>query len=991
VSLDKFLAQVERWTKSCVEYAADVLKINTTDATLEYFAYNNIQLAMDEIVADIRAHGRFVRLVILKLRRAGISTWYASRVFWLTNMNPNTYALMVAHDPDAAETIFTMQKRFYANLPPKIKPQVLYDNRKVLEFNTKSRVGGLDSAIRVAAAGKENLGSSQLVNFAHFCMHPDTPVLVSDGRQKRIADVCVGDRVVTHTGATAEVNAVSRTSHEDMPSGRRTVVVRPWSGQPIACSPEHRIFTDRGFIQAQHLQPSDKLSMPVRKITSIRSVLDVDVASRARPGRGCDHRRGPDKFELTLETGFLVGYYLAEGCASNHTPNGWARITLAHAPGEEPYAIRAFNAARPWVKSGAPVFKTSNKSKTCSVDINSVTLASLVVREFGRTDSKHVPDWVFTAGEEFCRGVLLGYLSGDGSKTCSAAPALQATSIRESLAYQIRDLAVSLGYGWGAVREKVAFVDGRGWDCKRAWTVSWSGEAARRLRHDLGLPKLPDRQERPWVEKYEVRDDIVWMKIHSITEGASSEFVDISVDHEDHSFRTAHFSVSNSEFAKWPGSILKAIMTSLMPCIPKTAESEIVVESTAFGVGNAFHKLYVQARYKYKMYLNSVGDLAWECKIDLKAPPGNTWSAVFIPCYVFEKNQLAVTAWEAQTGMKFERTAEEILICELYLKGCTDARANKFLCWRRMSIADDFNGDVSRFNQENPLSDLEAFISSGEPAFDTHRISARLDAAPLPIARYEIDPVTGQFMLSPTGRLWVWEEPKAGEAYAIPADIAKGIVVEGRESQDDFLSDSAHDFSVCSVKHQLTRREVAQWHGKIDPDQFGRLLVFLAIRYNMAWIIPESNNHGHTTIAAIVGKLPGQMRYKKVFSEVMERPPNKPRREWGFNTRGGPDGGVRFDAVNALIALERDGKDGIKSSRTLEEMLSYKRNAKGKYEAEEGHHDDCVTVEFIGAAAIPLLPLPANAPRKAPLAVPGGAPSAPAGRGGQAQIHPGFT
>jgi hypothetical protein len=44
-------------------------------------------------------------------------------------------------------------------------------------------------------------------------------------------------------------------------------------------------------------------------------------------------------------------------------------------------------------------------------------------------------------------------------------------------------------------------------------------------------------------------------------------------------------------------------------------------------------------------------------------------------------------------------------------------------------------------------------------------------------------------------------------------------------------------------------------------------------------------------------------------------------------------------------------------------MLSFKRNAKGKYEAEHGHHDDCVVMEAIAKFAIPLLPLPANAPR----------------------------
>lgn len=568
---EELTTHFSRWAVSLKDYAEDLLMVQTIDGQILPLKFNNVQLALDEIINDIRQNGRLVRIIIDKLRRAGCSTYFAARNFWLANMNPHTNALMITHEPEATDTIFTMHKRFYANLPKPLRPSVLYDNRKALVFNTKSRVGGLDSEIKCGTAGKENLGSSQLVNFSHW-----------------------------------------------------------------------------------------------------------------------------------------------------------------------------------------------------------------------------------------------------------------------------------------------------------------------------------------------------------------------------------------SEFSKWPESVVDALISSLMPTIPKTPESELAIESTANGIGNRYHAMYWASRYKYKMYLDDKGQLAWKCEIDVHADEGNTWSAVFIPWFVFEKCQLTVASWERQTGQKFVLTPEEKEFVEIHLSGVPKTQANQKMAWRRLSIADDFKGDVRRFNQEFPATDYESFISSGESAFDVYQLTKLISLAPDPIARYEIDPESGQFVFSKTGRLWVWSEPKGGLTYAIPADVSQGIVVNERDAE------SKHDFSVCSVKEQLTGFEAAQWHGKIDPDLFGRLLYWLGRRYNDAWLIPENNKDGNTVIAALL-----RMGYKKMYVERVIEPPNPPRKRYGFSTLGGSGGGVRAEAINALVAAMRDNKHGIRSRRTFEEMLAFKRNSKGKFEAESGRHDDCVIVEAIAKFAIPLLPLPA--------------------------------
>jgi hypothetical protein len=209
------------------------------------------------------------------------------------------------------------------------------------------------------------------------------------------------------------------------------------------------------------------------------------------------------------------------------------------------------------------------------------------------------------------------------------------------------------------------------------------------------------------------------------------------------------------------------------------------------------------------------------------------------------------------------------------------------------------------------------------------------------------------------GRLWVWREPEPGKSYVVIADVSKGITVDDEESDED----SKYDSSACSVKEHLTGIEVAQFVGKIDPDLYGEMLYGLHIRYNSAWVIPEANNHGNTTITALLRR-----GCKKVYVEKRERPPNKPTMEYGIMTTGGPTQGVRFDMVDAIISAVREKRHGIKSSRTFREFLTIIKNAKGKFEAQSKKHDDCFMVEGIAKLAIPLLPLPAGARRPTPIA-----------------------
>ena len=151
-------------------YAPRCLKIQIEDTTkgsnLIPFTLKSTQRVMEAVLKDIKAKGRLIRIIILKARRQGLSTWVGGRAYWHTSNKFNRYAVTVTHEPEATDFIFKMTKRFHNLVPPIFQPATKQNNAKLLEFNNKEGTG-LDSAFRVGTAGKSDYGSGQLIHYLH--------------------------------------------------------------------------------------------------------------------------------------------------------------------------------------------------------------------------------------------------------------------------------------------------------------------------------------------------------------------------------------------------------------------------------------------------------------------------------------------------------------------------------------------------------------------------------------------------------------------------------------------------------------------------------------------------------------------------------------------------------------------------------------------------------------------------------------------------------
>lgn len=143
-----------------------IFKIVTKQGELSPFNPNFYQKQLNEIA---KKRG-MMRLLVLKCRQIGASTWGASFVSHRTMYQRRKSGLIVADDGDNTTGLFNMCKRYYDNADPMLRPMRRYSNEKALVFDnpdTNSDKKGLGSQITIATAGKLSAGRSKTIQYLH--------------------------------------------------------------------------------------------------------------------------------------------------------------------------------------------------------------------------------------------------------------------------------------------------------------------------------------------------------------------------------------------------------------------------------------------------------------------------------------------------------------------------------------------------------------------------------------------------------------------------------------------------------------------------------------------------------------------------------------------------------------------------------------------------------------------------------------------------------
>jgi hypothetical protein len=374
-----------------------------------------------------------------------------------------------------------------------------------------------------------------------------------------------------------------------------------------------------------------------------------------------------------------------------------------------------------------------------------------------------------------------------------------------------------------------------------------------------------------------------------------------------------------SEFAFWPapeGKEPKKQLAGILQAVPKTAETEVVIESTANGY-NDFKELWDDA-----------------------VAGNNEWTPLFFAWWAMKDYQMPCTDEEYEKLLNgLSKAHREYIegIVKLY------ELTKHQIKWYLWTLKNDCNGDWNMMKQENPSTPEEAFISTGSPVFDNEKVQARIEylrkkyeKQPPKKGRFHFewnDPETQDYIKKESikwvddhnGIITIYEDKKDNYPYVIGGDT-KG---EGRDKYAGTVINNVTG-NRCAVLHmQATNSKPYTWQMYCMGLYFNEALIGIEMNFNTAPIEELTRL-----------KYPRQYVRQKYddFTKAAEK-------KYGWKT----DGNTRPLIIDKEVGLIENNIDLFNDITMLSECLTFVHDKDGRPDAMSGKHDDVLLSDMIAA------------------------------------------
>jgi hypothetical protein len=178
---------------------------------------------------------------------------------------------------------------------------------------------------------------------------------------------------------------------------------------------------------------------------------------------------------------------------------------------------------------------------------------------------------------------------------------------------------------------------------------------------------------------------------------------------------------------------------------------------------------------------------------------------------------------------------------------------------------------------------------------------------------------------------WVWEYPDYSRDYIVVADVARG--------------DGA-DFSAFHVFDVADVRQVAEYKGKIPPNDFGNMLVTVASEWNTALLAIENANIGWAAIQPVIDRAYPNLHYTYKDDGYTDATVQL-NKGYDMKDKSQMVPGVTTSSrtrplmISALEMYMREKTPIIRSKRLIQELLVFIW-LNGKAQSQQGYNDDLV-------------------------------------------------
>ncbi|HYE79893.1 MAG TPA: hypothetical protein VEI97_18065 [bacterium] len=412
--------------------------------------------------------------------------------------------------------------------------------------------------------------------------------------------------------------------------------------------------------------------------------------------------------------------------------------------------------------------------------------------------------------------------------------------------------------------------------------------------------------------------------------------------------QTLH-AVHASEFARWPHPY--ETFLSIMQTVPNEPDTFVIVESTARGADDAFHRLWQVATSKSE---------------------DNQWIPIFLPFWIEPSYEMDLPCSDEEFLNTLDEYEKDLL------REYPPINLRK-IQWRRYKIATDCNNSIVDFNREAAPTAAECFAAHGETVFDLDSVhfymtktaregrrgwlrsnGGRNQRTGMPAGKVFFDP-------DPDGPLTIWRHPVRGEDYVVGIDAAMGTQDDEFERGVISLRDE-QDYSAAIVLSSH-REQVAEFRSNtVEPYDYAEMLYLLGQYYNYAMLFPEVGNQGSGYAVQYRLKDLGYTRFG--MWQRWDHRLKKSTQFIGFE----PTAKTLPIMMSVMMKEVRRGADQIpreflkadahlpklvlRSRQLLAEMTTYTINHGNMVGATKGSHDDLVRALGIALLGLDQIPKP---------------------------------
>lgn len=374
----------------------------------------------------------------------------------------------------------------------------------------------------------------------------------------------------------------------------------------------------------------------------------------------------------------------------------------------------------------------------------------------------------------------------------------------------------------------------------------------------------------------------------------------------------------------------------------------IVMESTANGTGNFFHREYsAAADPKVKSQYEALF-IAW-FQIEHYSLPFNSAE---------ELRDFAKQLWENRNNAYTSSNREESgrYLWSLWERGAS-LEAIHWYIYERAG-----KNDFAVMAAEFPSDDVEAFVHSGTMVFDKYLVKQfePFCREPKFVGEVYADADEGEEALSNLrfredrqGLLTIWAMPEKFDDYEVTDRYLTVVDVGGRSNKADWSVIVVFD-RLSMIDGSEPPSVVAQWYGHCDIDRLAWRAAQIAAFYNDSLLVIESNTlethdkerqvEGGDQSQYILNQIsdiyPNLYARKQSEDEIREGAPRK----YGFHTNVA----TKPMIISTLVKVIRERLYIERDKRCLDEYDTYERKPNGAYGAIVGKHDDLLMTRAIG-------------------------------------------